>query len=298
MIFDLVINLVLTFLLAIGLNVAPANFPADPLLFGPKPEATPIPWESTASASAAVLSGENNLFIFTHQADLIRPIASISKLMTALVFLDHNPGWEEIYEIRPQDRIEGGRLNLFWGERLTIKDLFYTSLIASDNGATLALVSASGLSEEEFVAKMNAKARHLGLLKTSFADPVGLSEQNLSTAREVAILAGFALAVSEIRTAVGQATYEFNTINGRDKKIESTDYLLFSDAENVIGGKTGYTDSAGYCYVGEWQDEVGRSLIVAVLGASDRNSRFTLSRDLATWALKSYDWSGRSLIRK
>lgn len=297
MIFDWIINLFIIFFLGLGSgSVAVIN--PDVLVFKVKPDSAPIPWNQEATQSAAVLSLENNFFIFTHRADEVRSIASITKLMTALVFLDHNPGWESIYEIGVNDRVDGGRLNLFLGERLSIKELFYTSLIASDNGATLALVRASGLSVEEFVIKMNEKAHQLGLTKTSFDDPVGLSDQNVSTAREVALLAKTALSMPDIKEAVSQPVYEFTTLNGREKRIESTDYLLFSEDVRVLGGKTGYTEKAGYCYVGHLQDETGQAVIAVVLGASDRNDRFVFSRDLALWAFNYYDWQGLPLLRE
>lgn len=121
-----------------------------------------------AAEKGAVLEANDHFFLFAEKADEPQPIASITKLMTALVFLDNNPGWENPYTITEADKIEGGRLNLFLGDEVTVKDLFYTSLVASDNGATMALVHASGLSDEEFLKKMNDKAAALGLKNTSF----------------------------------------------------------------------------------------------------------------------------------
>jgi D-alanyl-D-alanine carboxypeptidase len=166
-------------------------------------------------------------------------------------------------------------------------------LIASDNGATLALVHATGLSEEEFIKKMNEQALKLGLLNTKFIDPVGLSDQNVSTAREVALLAKSALTREEIRQATESKDYKFTTINGKDKEIESTDYLLFDSGKNsfqVLGGKTGYTDRAGYCFVGRFKDESGREIISVVLNSSGKNERFKESKSLVNWVFNNYNW--------
>ena len=245
-----------------------------------------------SAEKAAVLSLTDRVFLFKKDAEKQQPIASITKLMTALVFLDYNPGWETIYTVSEADKIEGGHLNLFLGDKVTISDLFKTSLIASDNGATIGLVHASGLSEKEFVAEMNKRAELLGLRKTSFSDPIGLSDNNVSTAAEVAVMAKEALSREKIRQAVITPNYSYSTIQGREKVIESTDYLLFSeDAGGVMaaGGKTGYTDSAGYCFVGKFKNEMGAELISVVLGSEGKNSRFKESRDLVLSAIKNYE---------
>lgn len=247
-----------------------------------------------SAGKAAVLSTSDRLFFFQKDSSSAQPIASITKLMTALVFLDEKLAWDKEYVISEQDMIEGGRLNLFPGDRVRLDDLFKTSLIASDNGATIALVHASGLSEDEFVAKMNAKALSLGLLKTSFADPIGLSDQNLSTARDVAILAQEALSRPEIKKVVSLSEYSYETLSGRRKKIESTDYLLFVEDKQGLkaaGGKTGYTDEAGYCFVGKFIGAGGREFVSVVLNSADKNSRFKESRDLVLSIMQNYEVS-------
>lgn len=242
---------------------------------------------------AVVLASNDRLVFFEKNPDEVQPIASITKLMTALVFLENNPGWESTYEITEADQVEGGLLNLAPGDEVKIKDLFNTSLIASDNGATLALVHATKLDEKSFVEKMNAKALVLDLAKTKFSDAVGLSDQNVSTAREVALLAKVALAEPEISQATESKTYQFETINGKDKKIESTDYLLFDLEKNIFqvkGGKTGYTDKAGYCFVGRFKDETGREIISVVLNSSGKNERFKETKSIVNWVFQNYEW--------
>lgn len=242
---------------------------------------------------AVVLAGDDRISFFDKRADEVQPIASITKLMTALVFLENNPGWETTYMIGRDDLIEGGKLNLFRGEEIKLKDIFKTSLIASDNGATIALVHASGLSEEEFVKKMNEKTLALGLTNTNFRDSIGLSDDNVSTAREVALLAKEALVRPEIIEATESKDYQFTTLDGREKMIESTDYLLFDSEDNqfqVLGGKTGYTDKAGYCYVGRFEDLSGREIISVVLNSAGKNDRFRESKSLVKWVFDNYTW--------
>jgi D-alanyl-D-alanine endopeptidase (penicillin-binding protein 7) len=287
MFWNLAINLILSLFLVRG-DFAPAVYSDAPLI-ALKPGAAAV---ELAAEKGAVLSAQDHFFLFTKRADEVQPIASITKLMTSLVFLDSNPGWEEIYEIKENDKVEGGRLNLFLGEKVKVKDLFYTSLVASDNGATIALVHSTGLSEEEFVARMNAEAKRLGLVRTKFSDPVGLGDDNVSTAREVALLAKAAFDRREIREATASREYNFTTFTGVEKKVESTDYLLFDSEKNsfqVLGGKTGYTDKAGYCFVSRLKDG-NREVIAVVLNSAGKNERFKESKNLVNWVFNNYDW--------
>lgn len=243
--------------------------------------------------SAAVLDVKDNLFIFEKNSNDRLRIASITKLMTALVFLDHNPGWDQVYEIKREDRRDGGKIYLYLGEKVTIRDLFYAMLVGSDNSATIALVHSTGLSEADFVALMNEKARSLGLLQTNFIDPVGLSNDNLSTAREVALLAQAALSKKEINQAVSTEKTEFSTVAGAIKTIESTDVLLnnFSDENiKILGGKTGYTELAGYCFVAKFVDASQHEIISVVLKTPTENERFKQTAKLVRWVYDNFQW--------
>lgn len=282
------LNLVLSLILLQSDGRAIINNDVKIIKFNPS-----APAISLVADKGTVLSINDRVFFYNKNADVVQPIASITKLMTSLVFLENNPGWDKTYTITKDDAVEGGRLNLFTGEELKIKDIFYTSLVASDNGATLALAHASGLSEADFIKKMNEKALALGLKKTSFVDTVGLSDNNVSTAREVALMAKEALDKKEIREATESKEYNFSTLNGREKKIESTDYLLFDSEKNnfqVLGGKTGYTDKAGYCFVGRFKDINGREIISVVLNSNGKNERFKESKSLVNWVFNNYDW--------
>lgn len=242
---------------------------------------------------AAIFDISTNTFLWEKNSDVQQPLASITKLMTALVFLENNPGWDTIYKIGASDNIAGGKVSLFLGEQLKVKDLFYSSLVASDNGATIALVHATGLSESEFISKMNMKAKQLGLFKTSFVDPIGLSDYNLSTARDIARLARAALKNEEIKKATLTDEYKFETLEGKDKTVESTDYLLGSDVANEVyvqGGKTGYTDKAGYCFVGQFKNKSNREIISVVLNSASINDRFKQTKALVVWTFSGYQW--------
>ncbi len=182
---------------------------------------------------------------------------------------------------------------MFTGEKIKIKDLFYSSLVASDNVATAALVGSTGMKEEEFVQKMADKAQELGLNNTIFKDSIGLDNGNVSTAREVAKIAEIALANKDINEATLTKRYEFSTLEGRKKVIYNTDSLLDLFPQNgikILGGKTGFTEAAGYCFAGKFIDHQNREVISVVLGNSGNDQRFRETHDLVNWAYKSYQW--------
>ncbi len=236
-----------------------------------------------AAENGAILDGQDDNLYFAKRADRTWPIASITKLITAYTFLDYNPGWETIYEIKTEDKREGGKIYLFTGDKVKVKDLFYFSLVGSDNTATAALVNSTDLSEQEFVAKMNGKVKDLGLKNTRLVDPVGLSDANISTAREVALFAKTVLAEPEISRAVLTKKYEFTTEQGRKKTIATTNELLNSFSEQgieILGGKTGHVNSSGYCLVSRFKNNENKEIITVILGADSESSRFSLTKKL------------------
>jgi D-alanyl-D-alanine carboxypeptidase len=258
-----------------------------------KPEEEEIEPFNLQANCGSVLDLQNRKILFNKDADKEWPIASITKLVTALVFLEHNPGWDTIYEVRRGDRREGGKIFLYTGEKVKVKDLFYLSLVGSANTATIGLVHSTGMTEQEFVQKMNEKAGALGLKNTRFHDPVGLNNYNISTAREIAKFTRTALSDKDISEATLTKKYEFTTLEGKKKVVYNTDDLLNIFPQNgirIIGGKTGYNISAGYCFVGKFIDHDGREMISVVLGSDSRDLRFSETRDLVEWTYDTFIW--------
>ncbi|MEI8361361.1 MAG: serine hydrolase [bacterium] len=248
---------------------------------------------TTTAASALLMDEESGKILYSKDSDKIHSIASITKLFTAMVFLDFNPGWDTYYQIKKTDRRDGGKVFVWAGEKLTVNDLFHLSLVASGNTETLALVNSTGLGEELFVKKMNEKAKELGLKNTVFRDPVGLSEENVSTAREIAQFAKIALARPEITNAVKLSKWKFSTKSGRKAVVSSTDEMLEDTLKcdaKVLGGKTGFNYSAGYCFVGKFENNENQRLISIILGETSKASRFTETEKLVGWAYDNYHW--------
>jgi serine-type D-Ala-D-Ala endopeptidase (penicillin-binding protein 7) len=243
-----------------------------------------------AAVSAATMDKNTGLILWQKNADQIRSIASITKLMTALVFLDNNPGWDIEVTLEEQDEINGGTNRILRGEIVKVKDIFYTALIASDNNATRALVRSTGLEEEDFVDQMNAKAKELELSNTNFVGPTGLKDDNKSTALDILVLAKTAFANQDINNAVSEAVYNFKAISGQHHKIISTN-KLFSSFLDIKAGKTGFINASGYSLVAEVGGGSGQSIISVVLGSATHDDRFQDLKILSSWVLNNFTWS-------
>jgi D-alanyl-D-alanine carboxypeptidase len=207
--------------------------------------------------------------------------------------LETDPNWEKVYQLSKEDVRIGGKSYIYPGDELTVKDLFYLTLVGSDNTAAVALAKSTGLTEEEFIAKMNEQAKNMRLKDTFFQDICGLSEKNVSTAKEVLILAKRSLSLDKIREATLQEKYEFKTVAGRSINVASTDYLLSAfpvDGINIFGGKTGHTEEAGYCFVGDFKNESEREIISVVMGSSSNEDRFLETKRLVRWVYDNYSW--------
>ena len=258
------------------------------------------PWRNNSSSflklnqgNAAVWGIKSGSFLWEKKGEEQVPLASITKLMTALVFLEHNPGWDKVYEVQRKDRREGGRIHVYLGDKIEIKELFNLSLVASANTATMGLVHSTGMTEEEFVREMNKKAEEIGLVKTRFQDPVGLDSGNVSTPKEAAQITKRALSHQRIQQATLKGEYSFTTEQGDKRQVDSTDRLLdvfpYKRIE-LLGGKTGYTPEAGYCFVGKFRDPQGHEIISVILNTESEKARFEKTKQLVEWVYDSYSW--------
>lgn len=240
--------------------------------------------------SAIIIDAKSGLALWQKNPEAERPVASITKLLTALVFLDNNPGWETTVKIQKSDYRSGGRSYLYDGEEILVKDIFYTALIASSNEATAALVRSTGLNEEEFVIKMNQKAQRLGLAKSQWVEPTGLNPKNVATAADLGRLIQAAFNQPQIVQATQEEEYIFSVLNAeRTYTVKNTDKLLKSYL-NILAGKTGYLEEAGYCLVSKIYGPAEQEIYVVVLGSESETSRFQEVKSLAQWAFDNYVW--------
>ncbi|HTM68247.1 MAG TPA: serine hydrolase [Candidatus Binatia bacterium] len=253
----------------------------------------------TQSRSVMVADWKTGAELFEKNADAPQSLASITKLMTALVVLDQGPDWNAVVEVKPGDERPGGVPYLIPGEKVTVENLFNLSLVPSANGATVALARSTGLTSEEFVAKMNEKASQLGMTGAKFVEPTGLEADDVATARDVAILVRTALSRDEIRRTVTKSAYRFTAKTGLPHAVRSTDELLGGflerDPYHFLGGKTGYTEEAGYCFGAAAENGDGDGVVAVVLGAPTKEARFKEVKSLMYWAFDAYAWPGHEL---
>ncbi|MEK7168059.1 MAG: serine hydrolase, partial [Patescibacteria group bacterium] len=139
--------------------------------------------------SVLVLDQDSKKILFEKNSGQVRSIASLTKLMTALVFLDNNPGWEKEITMDSSDMRPGGQTQLMAGEKLTARDAFFAMLVGSANEAAVALSRYTGLSEQDFISQMNIKAEALGMSGAVFKDVTGLDPDNQASAVDVMFLA-------------------------------------------------------------------------------------------------------------
>jgi D-alanyl-D-alanine carboxypeptidase len=208
--------------------------------------------------------------------------ASLTKLITALVVLDKNPRLQGNVTIKKIDEVGGARIVTKPGVSYKVKDLFFAMLVASANNATNALARSTGLSSEEFVGKMNEKAKVLGALSTTFIEPTGISEKNLSTVEDYAKIARSAFANQSILLAAKTAEYSFRSTNNKRylHKIKNTNKLLKDAEMEIIAGKTGYLDESKYNFTALVKDQFNQSAIIVLFGAKDSSAQFRETKQL------------------
>ncbi|MFA7654064.1 MAG: serine hydrolase [Candidatus Magasanikbacteria bacterium] len=249
---------------------------------------------TTTAAVAFVVDDKTDTVLYEKNSGTVRSLASITKLMTAIVLLDMPLGWSSTTIVSVDD-IDDSSHHINVGEKFTLDDLWNVALIGSDNSAIKVLVRASGLTVGQFVARMNEKAQRLNLKSARFADPTGLDNRNMAKAPDVARLLGLALKQEKIIQALQTPEYYAKPFDKKVRRVWSTDWLLTkwipSDYKCVqIAGKTGYIVDSDYNFVVRLTDESGHSIRVVILGASSNETRFTEARDLANWTFEHYLW--------
>lgn len=235
------------------------------------------------SASVLVQDQATGEPIFQKRTGEVMPIASITKLMSAMVLLDSRQDLKEPITILEEDKdsLRHSRSRLPVGTRLTREEALILALMASENRAAHALGRTYPGGLGAFVGAMNAKARSLGLADTHFEDPAGLSGGNVSSARDLAKVVDQAHHYAQVRAFT---TRESATILSGRRTIEfhNTNMLLQSSHWRIGLSKTGYIDEAGQCLVMQAQ-LAQRPVLIVLLDANGRHSRFDDANRIRQW---------------
>lgn len=245
------------------------------------------------AAAGIIYNPETGEVLWESNSQNVRSIASITKVMTATVFLENSPDLTQEVVITRPDVTRASTTYLRAGNRITTGNLLHLLLIASDNAAARALARVSPLGSEGFIDRMNEKADELGLDQTYYEDPSGLLATNVSSAYDMARLISYVAKDERISSIMQKATYSIPM--GRSAiNIRSTNQLVRNGDVDVLGGKTGFISKAGYCLATLLRlPQGGPQVAVVVLGARSNAGRFWETRHLFNWfAGKAQDLLG------
>lgn len=252
--------------------------------------------ELTAS-NVLLLDYSTMMPLYKKNAEQKVPIASITKLVSALVIIDSEVDLEKAYQYEEDDPTLLGYRYVYKGDKVKLIDLLRAALVGSDNTALTLLVKASGFSEKEFVGKMNEKITKIGLEDTTFTEITGLDHKNVSTAYDVAKLLKY-LSKNHIEEFLitSKREYKFKPLNSNNlRRVHNTNKLLTSIINksplSIELGKTGHIDEAGYCLATIVNNkDIKRKVIAVVLNSETNDDRFEDLKSLVMWGFDNYEW--------
>jgi D-alanyl-D-alanine endopeptidase (penicillin-binding protein 7) len=235
------------------------------------------------SSVALVLDQDTNEVLFSKNPQAVLPIASITKLMTALVVTEANQPLDEVLSISAEDvdTEKGSRSRLQVGTRLSREEMLHLALMASENRAASALGRHYPGGSAAFVTAMNRKAQALGMKDTHYVEPTGLSSRNQSSATDLAALVREVDKHPLIRQLSTSLEYEV-AVGARQVNFRNTNGLVRSGDWDIGVQKTGYIAEAGRCLVMQAQLS-GRNLIMVLLDSAGKYSRIGDAERIRKW---------------
>jgi D-alanyl-D-alanine endopeptidase (penicillin-binding protein 7) len=246
-----------------------------------KPYVSELP--NVGSTGVIVYDILSDKVVFEKSPDVARPIASVSKLLTAMVVLDAEQPMDEFITMESVDFIGPKKASskLRTGDRLNRAELLLATLMKSENPAAKSLARHYPGGFDAFMRAMNRKAQSLGMSSAFFGDPTGLDKRNQSSPRDLVKLVKAAGDYDVIRAFSTTKSYPFKT-GGRDLTLSNTSYLVRNGVFDINISKTGFINEAGRCVVMETQ-VYGRPSIVVILGARSSAVRWSDAENLIHW---------------
>jgi len=231
--------------------------------------------------------------LYQKQSGAVVPIASMTKVMTAVVAMDLYKGSDILTVSDEASKVTGSKIGLQSGEKLTFDDILFGLLMNSGNDA--AEVLAGGRKTKvEFVELMNQKAQEIGMKDTQFKDPAGLDDSGRSTAFDMAILFSYAIKNQKFRSVVGTAEKEIFSVDQTvSHQLKNTNRLTTQEIpfEGVIGGKTGYTIEAGHALVcAAEQNGVTLVSVIIKTHSSSNSASAQETNKLFSWGFESFNF--------
>lgn len=225
------------------------------------------------SEHAILVSDETGQVLFEKGANATVPIASLTKLLTAMVVLDSKPKMNEQISILPSDvdALKHSKSHVPVGASLSRKDVLHLALMSSDNRAAAALARTYAGGPTAFIDAVHQKIKTLGMTHTVIQEPTGLSPENTSTAADLAKLAVAASRYPEIASITTDKS-DLVRMNGRPVMFRNTNPLVGKQGWNILLSKTGFTNEAGHCLIMRIR-QAGKSATLVLLNASANSSR-------------------------
>lgn len=260
---------------------------SEPTYFPIRDTTVPVP-ELTAK-SFLIYDTKNDKIIFSKEPGRTLPIASLTKLLTAVIaleILNH----EEIISITADSfNVDGEGADFRLEEQFYLKDLLGAMLVKSSNDAAFAVAkTVETKTGENFLATMNRKARQIGMSRSHFMDPAGLNDEGYTTARDLLRLARYSKNYPSIWEWLGLHSLDISSADARWSHYFESTNKLWTSMPNLSGGKTGYTDGALGCMIVEENlPEYQSSLVIIVLGSNDR---FGEVQKLSNWSKSAFRW--------
>ncbi len=236
------------------------------------------------SAAVLVVDFDDGQTIYAKNTQNVAPIASITKLMTAMVVLDADLPLEETLsiDIADFDYLKHTHSRLGMGTALPRREMLRLALMSSENRAAAALGRAYPGGIQAFTTAMNRKAAELGMLNTRFVDSTGLSRENVSTAQDLAKMVRVAYRYALIREFTTTSAHLVEAMPGRNLQFGNTNGLVRSPAWNIGLSKTGYIGEAGRCLVMQARI-AARPVVIVLLDSSDKWARTADANRIKKW---------------
>jgi len=258
------------------------DLPREPAIH---PDVTPEEGPWIRSYGAYIADRTTGEVLYSRKADRLRPMASVAKLMGALAYLQTEPDLDEVIRIARADAYTPSftRSPLWIGTSYRAADLLAHALLESDNRAMAALARSTGMDADAFASAMNALAGDLGMQRSEFVEPTGISGDNRSTPFEMGVLLEACLDEPVLAEILGRENLAFERVDRPRRLVaHSTNMLTRMDHWRVFGSKTGYTCLAGSCLVMAAEVE-GRDLLMSFMGHPDVEMRFNDAGEVRWW---------------
>ena len=254
-----------------------------------------------SAQSALVIDEKTGTVLYSKNPKEVRSLASLTKLMSAMVILELPRDWEAPVAVTGAESAYNGDHHVEIGDTFPAAQMWNAALIGSANKAVGALARTSGVTPEGFVSLMNKKAQELGLKSLSFVEPTGLDSRNQGDAEDIAEMLKEALRYPKIKESLAKCECYLDLPKGKQRRVWSTDWLLTNWTSNdfkEVVGKTGYISDSDYNFAVRLTDKKNHSVIVVVLGAKTNEARFAEAKTLGEWSFENFLWPDDSDYKK